>query len=435
MELNSKIIARIAISGLLLGLISFILSVFSIYQNSQPPVSTDMMYPPLPASLPPPPPLPDYYNGKPPALPGGVSADTRDIPKWDLDIPGRFVLSESQPYYAFDENSIYYEDKQLSIADPKSFVVLNGYNSPSFDEVYDLDKFPIYSYDNKHFYKNAEIIGDRTDKGIRVFDNQYILIGDELFGDGHSDYEKRELGRNIIKDTTSLEYLGEGFFRDRFSVYSMAWPQNTECSYAPCPGVREFIQNANPEEFSVIEREEAIINRSDYESIAILGGTYQKSDIEHLIFTVPYFYPYYIEYRDAVYVLMTPIAIVGDQLIEKISEADTKTFNLVNNYYAKDNTNVFFIGQTNKEKIASVLEGANPQNFIITDTPFISTSGDRVYYKSTWLEGVNPANMIMERDGFIIRDGEVVWFITGTCHTSDMRKGTVSEIENYTPPC
>jgi len=342
-----------------------------------------------------------------------------------VDKTERHVFMSENPYYAIDEKNIYYQDETLEITDPNSFKIITLYDNGALD---DASRYPVYSYDNKNYYKNAEVIGKRSDTNIRVFADRYILVGDQLMGSNSS---SKGIHSSKIENPDSLKYLGATFFVDNKKVYSTKWPDN--CLGYECLSMRLFINSISPKDFKVVMTDG---DNSDLINTEKYGGYnyYKNSDIYIPLEQSPR----YIIVGSEVYAFV--YLTDGQEVVaRKIKDADADTFVYVGDGYTKDKNNVYYVNVTNLFSSPVLIDAESDSFMIYYPNPEgkfnLGKDNGSVYYASKLLKGIDPKTMVIERGNTVIKDNDTVWFDLGNCDFGDFREGDFSEIETYEPPC
>ncbi|WP_315287676.1 DKNYY domain-containing protein [Leptotrichia massiliensis] len=272
-----------------------------------------------------------------------------------------FLNNNSSSYsgYIKDRNNVYFVDNEngkvkiVKNADKNTFQIVNGN----------------YGVDRKNVYYNGEKLDSVGVEGLKIFDDNYLKDNKNVYEIYTTDDEKIKIRaiKNLNIDVASFEnILKEAFYKDKNSVYYVDMTEDKqelkklEGADADTfePGIfskdknsiyvdKQRLEGVSPKGFEILDNDLNFIK--DYKNVFYLdraddGITFipkiqniEGVDIATLEFAGGYYSKYYKD-KNNVYFMDNRD---GKIKFKKLSYVNPKTFEMVDNTFARDDKNLY----------------------------------------------------------------------------------------------
>ena len=272
-----------------------------------------------------------------------------------------FLNNNSSSYsgYIKDRNNVYFVDNEngkvkiVKNADKNTFQIVNGN----------------YGVDRKNVYYNGEKLDSVGVEGLKIFDDNYLKDNKNVYEIYTTDDEKIKIRaiKNLNIDVVSFENILKGtFYKDKNSVYYIDTAEDKqelkklEGADADTfePGIfskdknsvyveKQRLEGVNPKGFEILDSNLNFIK--DYKNIFYLdraddGITFiprvqniEGVDVATLEFAGGYYSKYYKD-KNNVYFMDNRD---GKIKFKKLSYVNPKTFEIVDNTFARDDKNLY----------------------------------------------------------------------------------------------
>ena len=271
--------------------------------------------------------------------------------------------NSSYSSYIKDRNNVYFVDNKngkvriVKNADKNTFQIVNGN----------------YGVDGKNVYYNGEKLDSVGIEGLKIFDDNYLKDNKNVYEIYTTDDEKIKIRaiKNLNIDVASFENIfKEAFYKDKNSVYYVDMTEDKqelkklEGADADTfePGIfskdknsvfigNQKLEGVSSKGFEILDNEFNFVK--DYKNVYYLdresdGITYKVKvldtkgiDIPSLEFLGDSYNKYYRD-KNNIYFLNDK----DDKMeFEKLAGANPKTFEIVDDYFARDDKNVYFFNK------------------------------------------------------------------------------------------
>ena len=275
--------------------------------------------------------------------------------------------------YAKDKKNIYYGDKVLNEADPKSFKSLSKISSGL-----GKDKNNLYFFEDKVNnidIKTLEIMTDEFSIYLKDKNGVYILFS--YNGGLPVDLDNGIISPKILKnvDKQTFQLIGGGYSKDKNSVYYIG----------------KKIDGVAPQNFKVLK--DYIF--TDGKNVYLYGEKKEDIDLQTLKF---------FDDNSSYFFDKNNIYFQGD----KLENADFKSFKIMESNFSKDKNNVY----AGNEKI----DGADAKTFEVIDT-YAGFARDKnyLYYSNERIKNSDPytfqrinEHLVRDKNQFYSNDGTVL---------------------------
>ena len=271
--------------------------------------------------------------------------------------------NSSYSSYIKDRNNVYFVDNKngkvriVKNADKNTFQIVNGN----------------YGVDGKNVYYNGEKLDSVGIEGLKIFDDNYLKDNKNVYEIYTTDDEKIKIRaiKNLNIDVASFENIfKEAFYKDKNSVYYVDMTEDKqelkklEGADADTfePGIfskdknsvfigNQKLEGVSSKGFEILDNEFNFVK--DYKNVYYLdresdGITYKVKVLDTKGVDIPSFeflgdsYNKYYRDKNNIYFLNDK---VDKMEFEKLVGANPKTFEIVDDYFARDDKNVYFFNK------------------------------------------------------------------------------------------
>ena len=271
--------------------------------------------------------------------------------------------NSSYSSYIKDRNNVYFVDNKngkvriVKNADKNTFQIVNGN----------------YGVDRKNVYYDGEKLDSVGIEGLKIFDDNYLKDNKNVYEIYTTDDEKIKIRaiKNLNIDVASFENIfKEAFYKDKNSVYYVDMTEDKqelkklEGADADTfePGIfskdknsvfigNQKLKGVNSKGFEILDNEFNFVK--DYKNVYYLdresdGITYKVKVLDTKGVDIPSFeflgdsYNKYYRDKNNIYFLNDK---VDKMEFEKLVGANPKTFEIIDDYFARDDKNVYFFNK------------------------------------------------------------------------------------------
>ena len=271
--------------------------------------------------------------------------------------------NSSYSSYIKDRNNVYFVDNKngkvriVKNADKNTFQIVNGN----------------YGVDGKNVYYNGEKLDSVGIEGLKIFDDNYLKDNKNVYEIYTTDDEKIKIRaiKNLNIDVASFENIfKEAFYKDKNSVYYVDMTEDKqelkklEGADADTfePGIfskdknsvfigNQKLEGVSSKGFEILDNEFNFVK--DYKNVYYLdresdGITYKVKVLDTKGVDIPSFeflgdsYNKYYRDKNNIYFLNDK---VDKMEFEKLVGANPKTFEIIDDYFARDDKNVYFFNK------------------------------------------------------------------------------------------
>ena len=260
-----------------------------------------------------------------------------------------------------------------------------------------------------------------------VFEDEYQLNGNIL---SYRDWDGGATTTIKIRDPKTLTYIGDGYFKDKNSVYSTtAYYYQKDSKNSPTR-IKGIVPDMDPETFTIYYSPKEIPPK---------GGSYYIRENDKISVIINFYETFKHPLPEAdtktFELIKWPYAKDKNKVFyqaEVVVGADPNTFQPVSNYsYFRDKTGIYFEGKK--------VENANPNEFYEKKFPgsslLFGLDKTNVYFENQKLIGINPSTMTLNEKAIVSSEG-VSWYLSGHCGDIwYIPESQVPDPENYRGPC
>jgi len=302
---------------------------------------------------------------------------------------------------------------------------------PSF---LNLKKSP-YSRDEKYVYNNNYKLAEDADL------ESFVVLNEQLAKDKNHVYRGRDVVKDI-KDPSSFELISNNFAKDKYTQYSI----NNNFVFTK-------ILNTDPETSELIMKVDEVKYFNDKYGMYYVresGDNVQgrfDADPETFRLIGPYqnngFVVHFFADKDNVYCFIPPhdsdkqhysgtYEYLNPEGVYKIEGADPESFNVINNPFSLDPSNVSGLNVFAKDKnyvyfVNLIVEGANPKNYESLWGGY-GKENDKFYFRQYLLKDIDTKSFEVMDCGYA-KDKNHVYFGKDIIEGADLQSFTVEHCQ------
>lgn len=298
--------------------------------------------------------------------------------------------NSSYSSYIKDRNNVYFVDNKngkvriVKNADKNTFQIVNGN----------------YGVDRKNVYYDGEKLDSVGIEGLKIFDDNYLKDNKNVYEIYTTDDEKIKIRaiKNLNIDVASFENIfKEAFYKDKNSVYYVDMTEDKQ--------ELKKLEGADADTFEPgifsKDKNSVFIGNQKLEGVSSKGFEILDNEFN---FVKDYKNVYYLDRE-------------SDGITYKVKVLDTKGIDIPSlellgdsyNKYYRDKNNIYFLNDKDDKMEFEKLAGANPKTFEIVDDYF-ARDDKNVYFFNKKVIGVDAKTF--EKVGYdIVKDKNGVYFL------------------------
>ncbi|WP_455045909.1 DKNYY domain-containing protein [Leptotrichia trevisanii] len=298
--------------------------------------------------------------------------------------------SSSYSSYIKDRNNVYFVDnkngkvKIVKNADKNTFQIVNGN----------------YGVDRKNVYYNGEKLDSVGIEGLKIFDDNYLKDNKNVYEIYTTDDEKIKIRaiKNLNIDVASFENILKGtFYKDKNSVY-----------YIDMTGDKQELKKLEGADADTFEpgifskdKNSVFIDKQRLEGVSPKGFEVLNSDFSFIK-----------DYKNVFYLDRADDGITFIPKIQNIEGVDIATLEFAGGHYSKyykDKNNVYFMDNRDDKIKFKKLSYVNPKTFEMVDNTF-ARDDKNLYLFEYKLDGID-AKTFEKISSNIVKDKNGLYFL------------------------
>lgn len=298
--------------------------------------------------------------------------------------------SSSYSSYIKDRNNVYFVDNEngkvkiVKNADKNTFQIVNGN----------------YGVDRKNVYYNGEKLDSVGVEGLKIFDDNYLKDNKNVYEIYTTDDGKTKIRtiKNLNIDVASFEnILKEAFYKDKNSVY-----------YVDMTGDKQELKKLEGADADTFEpgifskdKNSIYVDKQRLEGVSPKGFEILDNDLNFIK-----------DYKNVFYLDRADDGITFIPKIQNIEGVDIATLEFAGGYYSKyykDKNNVYFMDNRDGKIKFKKLSYVNPKTFEMVDNTF-ARDDKNLYLFEYKLDGID-AKTFEKISSNIVKDKNGLYFL------------------------
>lgn len=298
--------------------------------------------------------------------------------------------SSSYSSYIKDRNNVYFVDnkngkvKIVKNADKNTFQIVNGN----------------YGVDRKNVYYDGEKLDSVGIEGLKIFDDSYLKDNKNVYEIYTIDDGKTKIRtiKNLNIDVASFEnILKEAFYKDKNSVYYVDMTQDKQ--------ELKKLEGADADTFEPgifsKDKNSVYVDKQRLEGVSPKGFEVLDNDLNFIK-----------DYKNVFYLDRADDGITFIPRVQNIEGVDVATLEFAGGYYStyyKDKNNVYFVDNRDDKIKFKKLSYVNPKTFEMVDNTF-ARDDKNLYLFEYKLDGID-AKTFEKISSNIVKDKNGLYFL------------------------
>ena len=299
-------------------------------------------------------------------------------------------IDSSYSSYIKDRNNVYFVDnkngkvKIVKNADKNTFQIVNGN----------------YGVDRKNVYYNGEKLDSVGIEGLKIFDDNYLKDNKNVYEIYTTDDEKIKIRaiKNLNIDVASFEDIfKEAFYKDKNSVYYVDMTEDKQ--------ELKKLEGADADTFELgifsKDKNSVFIDKQRLEGVSPKGFEVLNSDLNFIK-----------DYKNVFYLDRADDGITFIPRVQNIEGVDVATLEFAGGHYSKyykDKNNVYFMDNRDGKIKFKKLSYVNPKTFEMVDNTF-ARDDKNIYLFEYKLDGID-AKTFEKISSNIVKDKNGLYFL------------------------
>lgn len=299
-------------------------------------------------------------------------------------------IDSSYSSYIKDRNNVYFVDnkngkvKIVKNADKNTFQIVNGN----------------YGVDGKNVYYNGEKLDSVGIEGLKIFDDSYLKDNKNVYEIYTTDDGKTKIRtiKNLNIDVASFEnILKEAFYKDKNSVYYVDMTEDKQ--------ELKKLEGADADTFELgifsKDKNSVFIDKQRLEGVSPKGFEVLNSDFNFIK-----------DYKNVFYLDRAEDGITFIPRVQNIEGVDIATLEFAGGHYSKyykDKNNVYFMDNRDGKIKFKKLSYVNPKTFEMVDNTF-ARDDKNLYLFEYKLDGID-AKTFEKISSNIVKDKNGLYFL------------------------
>ena len=299
-------------------------------------------------------------------------------------------IDSSYSSYIKDRNNVYFVDnkngkvKIVKNADKNTFQIVNGN----------------YGVDRKNVYYNGEKLDSVGIEGLKIFDDNYLKDNKNVYEIYTTDDEKIKIKaiKNLNIDVASFEDIfKEAFYKDKNSVYYVDMTEDKQ--------ELKKLEGADADTFELgifsKDKNSVFIDKQRLEGVSPKGFEVLNSDFSFIK-----------DYKNVFYLDRADDGITFIPRVQNIEGVDIATLEFAGGHYSKyykDKNNVYFMDNRDGKIKFKKLSYVNPKTFEMVDNTF-ARDDKNLYLFEYKLDGID-AKTFEKISSNIVKDKNGLYFL------------------------
>ena len=298
--------------------------------------------------------------------------------------------SSSYSSYIKDRNNVYFVDnkngkvKIVKNADKNTFQIVNGN----------------YGVDRKNVYYDGEKLDSVGIEGLKIFDDSYLKDNKNVYEIYTIDDGKTKIRtiKNLNIDVASFEnILKEAFYKDKNSVYYVDMTEDKQ--------ELKKLEGADADTFEPgifsKDKNSVYVDKQRLEGVSPKGFEILDNDLDFIK-----------DYKNVFYLDRADDGITFIPRVQNIEGVDVATLEFAGGYYStyyKDKNNVYFVDNRDDKIKFKKLSYVNPKTFEMVDNTF-ARDDKNLYLFEYKLDGID-AKTFEKISSNIVKDKNGLYFL------------------------
>ena len=298
--------------------------------------------------------------------------------------------SSSYSSYIKDRNNVYFVDnkngkvKIVKNADKNTFQIVNGN----------------YGVDRKNVYYNGEKLDSVGIEGLKIFDDNYLKDNKNVYEVYTTDDEKIKIRaiKNLNIDVASFEDIfKEAFYKDKNSVYYVDMTEDKQ--------ELKKLEGADADTFELgifsKDKNSVYVDKQRLEGVSPKGFEVLDNDLNFIK-----------DYKNVFYLDRADDGITFIPRVQNIEGVDVATLEFAGGHYSKyykDKNNVYFMDNRDGKIKFKKLSYVNPKTFEMVDNTF-ARDDKNLYLFEYKLDGID-AKTFEKISSNIVKDKNGLYFL------------------------
>ena len=298
--------------------------------------------------------------------------------------------SSSYSSYIKDRNNVYFVDnkngkvKIVKNADKNTFQIVNGN----------------YGVDRKNVYYNGEKLDSVGIEGLKIFDDNYLKDNKNVYKIYTTDDGKTKIRtiKNLNIDVASFEDIfKEAFYKDKNSVYYVDMTEDKQ--------ELKKLEGADADTFELgifsKDKNSVYVDKQRLEGVSPKGFEVLNSDLSFIK-----------DYKNVFYLDRAEDGITFIPRVQNIEGVDIATLEFAGGHYSKyykDKNNVYFMDNRDGKIKFKKLSYVNPKTFEMVDNTF-ARDDKNLYLFEYKLDGID-AKTFEKISSNIVKDKNGLYFL------------------------
>ena len=299
-------------------------------------------------------------------------------------------INSSYSSYIKDRNNVYFVDnkngkvKIVKNADKNTFQIVNGN----------------YGVDRKNVYYNGEKLDSVGIEGLKIFDDSYLKDNKNVYEIYTTDDGKTKIRtiKNLNIDVASFENIfKEAFYKDKNSVYYVDMTEDKQ--------ELKKLEGADADTFEPgifsKDKNSVFIDKQRLEGVSPKGFEVLNSDLSFIK-----------DYKNVFYLDRAEDGITFIPRVQNIEGVDIATLEFAGGHYSKyykDKNNVYFMDNRDDKIKFKKLSYVNPKTFEMVDNTF-ARDDKNLYLFEYKLDGID-AKTFEKISSNIVKDKNGLYFL------------------------
>ena len=299
-------------------------------------------------------------------------------------------IDSSYSSYIKDRNNVYFVDNKngkvriVKNADKNTFQIVNGN----------------YGVDRKNVYYNGEKLDSVGIEGLKIFDDNYLKDNKNVYEIYTTDDEKIKIRaiKNLNIDVASFEDIfKEAFYKDKNSVYYVDMTEDKQ--------ELKKLEGADADTFELgifsKDKNSVFIDKQRLEGVSPKGFEVLNSDLNFIK-----------DYKNVFYLDRADDGITFIPRVQNIEGVDIATLEFAGGHYSKyykDKNNVYFMDNRDGKIKFKKLSYVNPKTFEMVDNTF-ARDDKNLYLFEYKLDGID-AKTFEKISSNIVKDKNGLYFL------------------------
>ena len=303
-----------------------------------------------------------------------------------------FLNNNSSSYsgYIKDRNNVYFVDNEngkvkiVKNADKNTFQIVNGN----------------YGVDRKNVYYNGEKLDSVGVEGLKIFDDNYLKDNKNVYEIYTTDDEKIKIRaiKNLNIDVASFEnILKEAFYKDKNSVYYVDMTEDKQ--------ELKKLEGADADTFEPgifsKDKNSVYVDKQRLEGVNPKGFEILDNDLNFIK-----------DYKNVFYLDRAEDGITFIPIVQNIEGVEVATLEFAGGHYSKyykDKNNVYFMDNRDGKIKFKKLSYVNPKTFEMVDNTF-ARDDKKLYLFEYKLDGID-AKTFEKISSNIVKDKNGLYFL------------------------